>query len=157
MKRHIFLLFALTSAGFSVVAETVPCPALSTLAQVGACPSEEELRFTFDGYCSDNGRAYDKPEKQICTDFALYRAMKDVALWETSDGRFSGYVNCDPGKSGLAGAIPNGLRIDKQGSVTRMTCTYSSGVAFTYRSKAQCVAETVACASNPGACVATCE
>lgn len=157
MKNRISLLFLLAAISTPAVADTVACPDLSKVVQVGACPAEEELRYTFDGYCSDNARAYDKPEKQLCTDFALYRTMKNVALWETPDGQFSGYVNCDPAKAGLAGAVAKGIMADKQGSVTRVTCQYNTAVTFTLRTKTACTVDAKACGADPTACKATCQ
>ena len=75
-------------------AATVPCPDLAQAVQVGACPAEEELKHTFTGYCSDDAKAY-KGDTDVCTDYRRYRALKNVALWESRDGSFQGYVSCD--------------------------------------------------------------
>lgn len=157
MKLRLVLASFAALLAAPVFAETVACPDPVTLMQVGTCPSEEELQFTFTGYCSDNARVYDKPEKQLCTNYELYRAMKNFALWETRDGRFNGYLSCDPGKLGIEGARPASVKIDKQGSVTRLFCGYSTGITLTYRTKAKCVAEAADCANNPSACQANCE
>lgn len=37
-------------------AETLSCPQLTTALQVGNCPDENELQYTFTGYCSDDWR-----------------------------------------------------------------------------------------------------
>ncbi len=50
--------FALLVAALPVAATTVACPDLAAAAQVASCPAEEELRYTFTGYCSDDGKAY---------------------------------------------------------------------------------------------------
>jgi hypothetical protein len=142
------------------LAETINCPDLSNIVQIGTCPSEEELQFTFNGYCSDNARMMDKPEEQLCTDYALYRRMKNFSLWETADGEFSAYLSCEPNQSGVADAKANTIQISKQGSVTRVTCGYTTGVNFTYRTKAKCtLAAGIAeqCSSNPQACQAQCD
>ena len=158
MKIRLALLLSLLWASAPVVAETVTCPDLSTAVQVGTCPSEEELQFTFTGYCSDNSRMYNMPEDLVCTNFDIYKSLKNFALWETPDGRFSGYVSCEPGNSGIPGAHPVGIKLDKQGTVTRMFCRYSSGQVFAYRTKGKCVADTAArCANDPAACKAECE
>ena len=75
-------------------ADAISCPDLSAAVQVAACPTEEDLRFTFNGYCSDNARIYSK-DADVCTDFQLYRKLKNVALWESGDGEFQAYVSCD--------------------------------------------------------------
>jgi hypothetical protein len=69
--------------------ETLFCPDLAAAVQVGACPSEEELRYTFTGYCSDNARLYD-PDTVTCSDYKHYRRLKNVALWESRDGSLPG-------------------------------------------------------------------
>lgn len=140
-------------------AETVSCPRLADSVQVGTCPSEEELQFTFSGYCSDNARMYDKPEEQLCTDYKLYRSMKNTVRHETADGRFSGYVSCEPGMS-LTNARPVKIKVDKQGSVTRFACLYDNGATFTYRTKGKCVlapGAADACARDAAACKAECD
>lgn len=140
-------------------AESVVCPDLANIVQVGTCPSEEELQFTFNGYCSDNARMFDKPEEQLCTDYALYRSLKSNVRYETTDGRFSGYVGCEL-KTPLARGRANKVKLDKQGSVTRFACSYDNGASFTYRTKGKCalspdVAE--ACARDAAACKAECD
>jgi hypothetical protein len=50
----LLLLSALTHA----MGATLPCPDLQTAVQVAACPSDEELKYTFMGYCSDDAKAY---------------------------------------------------------------------------------------------------
>lgn len=157
MKSCLALFSFLFCVNAATMAETVVCPEPATVIQIGTCPSEEELQFTFTGYCSDNARVYDKPEKQLCTNYELYRSMKNVALWETRDGHFSGYLSCDPGKSGIEGARPVSVKLDKQGSVSRLFCGYSTGITLTYRTKGKCSADVAACASDSAACKAECE
>jgi hypothetical protein len=154
--HHVVVLMSLCGICVSASAETLVCPELSTLVQVGACPAEEELQHTFDGYCSDNARLYDKGDK-ICPDFQRYKELKNISLWESRDGRFDGYVSCNPAKSGLIGARANDVTITRQGSVTRVACSYTSGVVLSHRTKANCVADSAACATDAGACKASCE
>jgi hypothetical protein len=151
-------LFALLLLAISVPAsaETLGCPDLSTAVQVNACPSDEELQYTFKGYCGDNARMYDKGD-QVCTDYALYRLLKNVSLWETKDGRFDGYVSCETGPVPLAQGRAVKLAVSKQGSVTRVACSYDVGVTFTHRTKAKCTAAMANCSSVPGSCKAECE
>lgn len=150
----VSLLFLLGTAGAQ--AETVSCPELGAAVQVNACPTEDELQYTFKGYCSENARMYDQGE-QVCTDYALYRLLKNVSLWETRDGRFDGYVSCETGPVPLAQARAVKLAVSKQGSVTRVACSYDVGVTFTYRTKAKCTAVATDCSSTPGTCKAECE
>lgn len=143
-------------AGAAGAAETLNCPTLADAVQVGVCPDEEELRYTFKGYCSDNARMYDGGDRQVCTDYALYRNLKNVSLWETRDGRFAGYLSCDPRPAAPADAAARKLTIGKQGSVTRVACHYDAAAVLSHRTKAHCVATVAEC--GPGtACQATCE
>jgi hypothetical protein len=61
-------------------AATLACPDLAQAVQVGACPTDEQLKHTFLGFCSDDAKAY-RGETDVCTDFERYRQMKNVALW----------------------------------------------------------------------------
>ena len=90
------LLPALFLAALSLSAGAAPyaCPDLSAAKQVNACPTEEELKHTYTGFCSDNAKAYAK-ETDTCPRYEDYRAMKNTALWESGDGVFDGYVSCD--------------------------------------------------------------
>lgn len=140
-----------------VCADTLSCPDLSTVVQVGACPSEDDLAYTFTGYCSDNARLYDRDGTNVCTDFNLYREFKNIALWETRDGKFDGYVSCSPGKNKVTVATPKEIKISQQGTITRIACRYDNGYIFTHRTKAKCQADAARCTADPAACKATCE
>jgi hypothetical protein len=78
------LLPALFLAALSLSAGAAPyaCPDLSAAKQVNACPTEEELKHTYTGFCSDNAKAYAK-ETDTCPRYEDYRAMKNTALWES--------------------------------------------------------------------------
>lgn len=58
-KSFLFVLCVLLSSTLpNANANTVACPDLKTAMQVGACPTEEQLKHTFIGFCSDDPRAY---------------------------------------------------------------------------------------------------
>ena len=138
-------------------AATVPCPDLAQAVQVGACPAEEELKYTFSGYCSDDAKAY-KGETDVCTDYRLYRALKNVALWESGDGVFNAYVSCDLPAEKLRGARVSAVRVGKQGKMTQLVCSYGEGLSFTWRTRAECKVEAgTDCGANPASCKASCE
>ncbi|MEF8711944.1 MAG: hypothetical protein V5B38_25345 [Candidatus Accumulibacter propinquus] len=90
----IACLLVLASAAADSSAETLSCPSLATAVQVGSCPSEAELKYSFNGYCSDNRRMYEH-DAALCTDYQDYRKVKNVAQWESADGAFTAYVSCD--------------------------------------------------------------
>jgi hypothetical protein len=154
-----FYLMALLAAAVlhQAQAGTLSCPDLATAVQVGACPTEEDLKYTFTGYCSDDARAY-RGETDVCTDFQQYRKLKNVALWESADGVFDAYVSCELPKNAFKFAKVSGMRVGKQGSLTQLICSYANGVNLIYRTRARCVVDSGAgCTADPGTCKANCE
>lgn len=147
----------LLTAALPLAAATVACPDLAKAVQVAACPAEEELRYTFTGYCSDNSRTY-KGDSDVCTDYQRYRALKNVALWESADGNFDAYVSCDrPPAQVRAGRVAS-IRVARQGKITQLVCGYGEGLSFTWRSRTECRIEAAAaCATDASACKAICE
>lgn len=144
-------------------AETVTCPDLKTVVQVGSCPTEDELQYTYVGYCSEDSRAY-RQETGVCVDYQDYRKLKNVALWETGDGRFHAYVSCDTPAATVRAAKPARLVVlaPRRGErMNRLTCDYAGGVQFTLRTHAECrVSGDGVCAAGTGkssGCEAICE
>jgi len=136
------------------MAATVVCPDVAKAVQVGACPSEEELKYTFTGYCSDDAKAY-KGETDVCTDFQRYRQLKNVALWESVDGVFDAYVSCELPKDTLKHTKLTSAKVTQQGKLTLLTCSYGQGVNFVYRTRAQCTLDSGTTQQPSGQ--ATCE
>ena len=156
--KSSFLAFALlfASALPAAMAAPVSCPDLATAVQVGACPAEEELRHTFNGYCADDAKAY-RGETDVCTDYTLYRTLKNVALWESADGSFSGYLSCDRPSASVKAARVSGIRVGKQGKMTQLVCSYGEGLSLTLRTRAACRLEGGSdCATSAAACKAIC-
>lgn len=138
-------------------AETISCPDLAQAVQVGACPSEEELRYTYTGYCSDNARMYDMKD-DVCSSFENYRRLKNVVLWESKDGAFSGYLSCDLQAAQVKAAPVATLAVSRKGNMTRVVCSYGDGVALSHRTKQSCRAEgDGSCPGNPAGCRASCQ
>ena len=138
-------------------AETVGCPDLAQAVQVGACPSEEDLRYTYTGYCSDNARMYDMKD-DVCATFENYRKLKNVVLWESGDGAFSGYLSCDLPAAKVKAAPVVALAVARRGNMTRVVCTYGDGVMLSHRTKLSCRAEgDGSCPGNPAGCRASCQ
>ena len=156
MKLSQFAFWLLVSALPSAMAATRLCPDLKTAVQVGACPTDEQLAYTFTGYCSDDAKAY-RGETDVCTDFSLYRQLKNVALWESEDGEFDAYVSCNLPKEALQRASVSGIRVGKQGKLTQLVCSYPGGINFIHRTRAQCTLNASAdCAAHPESCQASC-
>jgi hypothetical protein len=137
------------------MAATVSCPDLATAVQVGACPAEEELKYTFTGYCSDDAKAY-KGETDVCTDYQRYRLLKNVALWEAGDGVFNAYISCDLPPEKLKAAKATGVKVGRQGKMNQLICSYGDGINFTWRTRAECKVESGGCEANAAACKASC-
>lgn len=142
----------------TVEAAEIGCPDLAQAVQVASCPSDEELRYTFTGYCSDNNRSY-KGDADVCTDFERYRRLKNVALWESADGNFSAYVSCDRAPASVRSARPGTVRVARQGSITILSCGYGDGLTFSHRTRGACrVGDAAkACGSDNAACRANCD
>ncbi len=153
--RMLLVLMFGCAAALPAAAKDVACPDLASAVQVASCPSEEELRYTFMGYCSDNARMYSKDDN--CASYETYRKLKNIALWESADGEFQAYVSCDLSPAITKAAQPQKISVGKAGKLTRLACDYGEGIVFTYRTRAQCtVSGDGACA--PGApCKARCD
>jgi hypothetical protein len=78
--RQLLPALFLAALSLSAGAAQYACPDLSAAKQVNACPTEEELKHTYTGFCSDNAKAYAK-ETDTCPRYEDYRAMKNTALW----------------------------------------------------------------------------
>lgn len=156
LAATVCALAAWLSMGSAAMAATLSCPDLAQSKQVGACPSEEELQYTFTGYCSDDNKAY-RGETDVCVDYQLYRKMKNVALWESADGAFDGYVSCDLPAAKVRAAKPQSMQLVRQGKLTRLVCSYPQALNFTHRTRAQCTVEAANCANDPSGCKASCE
>ncbi|MCX7157349.1 MAG: hypothetical protein NTW45_13015 [Rhodocyclales bacterium] len=151
----LFLALLVASLSPAALAASVACPDLASAVQVGACPAEEELKYTFTGYCSDDGKTY-KGETGVCTDYQLYRKLKNVALWESADGYFNAYVSCDLPPASVKAAKASGVRVAKQGKMTLLVCSYGEGVSFTWRTRVECKVDgSTACTG--AACKASCD
>lgn len=156
------LLFAAGLA--SLFAPTLPalaaeyaCPDLATAGPVNACPSEEELRYTYTGFCSDNAKIYGK-ETDACPRYEDYRAMKNTVLWESADGAFNGYVSCDVQPEEVRKVRATGMKVAKQGSITKLMCSYPQAITLSLRTKGNCkIVDAAACTADASACRAVCD
>jgi predicted secreted protein len=95
-------------------------------------------------------------ENDVCHDYARYRKLKNIVMWESADGAFQGYVSCDVPAATLRQAKAVAMTVAKQGRITRLTCGYGDGIAFTWRTRAECKVQTAGCtAAAP--CEAQCD
>lgn len=154
------LLLMLAPAG-AALAQTLSCPPLASAVQAGACPSDEDLRTGYTGYCSDNRRLY-AADADTCTNLENYRRLKNVALWEAGpDGAWQGYLSCELPRERLHAAPAKRISVSRQGTVTRVACHYGddgNSLLLAHRTKARCtVLAEPACAADPGACRVQCQ
>lgn len=156
MKRPLLALALALGAALPARAETFACPDTAAAVQVATCPSEEELKYTYTGFCADNARMYGK-DKETCATYESYRKAKNIALWESKDGIFQAYISCDLPAGTLNKLKPASISVTRQGKLTRLACSYPEGVTFTYRTKTECkVRGDGNCATDPAACRADC-
>lgn len=132
------------------------CPELATAVQVAACPSTAELEYTFLGYCGDNARLYGR-DGDTCESFENYRKVKDIALWESADGAFSGYVSCATAPEAVRAAGPVRMTVEQKGKLTLLTCSYGDALRLVHRTKASCRVEAPAECTQAGDCRAHCD
>ena len=166
MRLSFYAFALLFGPAVSIAAEAVPCPDLAVAVQAAACPTDEDLQFTFTGYCSDNARMYGKPS-DVCVDYERYRKMKNLALWESVDGKFQAYVSCDLSPASVRESKASAIEVSSNGGITRLACRYPQGVIFTYRTRAVCKIDSpnaqnspvaqADCTGDAVACRASCE
>ncbi|MCM8613948.1 hypothetical protein [Accumulibacter sp.] len=156
MKRR-FLVFLLALPPLVAPAgERLSCPDPAAAVQVGNCPGEAELRYTFNGFCSDNRRIY-QDDAALCADYADYRQAKNVAQWESADGAFTAYLACDPTVR-LTAVRGARMTVSRQGQISRVACDYGEGIVFTHRTRLQCRVEGDGnCSNGQQRCIARCE
>jgi hypothetical protein len=150
-------LIALGALPATVAAQQLSCPTPATLVQVAPCPTPEQLRTGYIGYCSDNARMYGA-DRDTCSSFENYLRLKNAARWESTDGAFQGYLSCELPAGAVASLTPGAMSIARQSNVTRVMCRYGDASTLTYRTKARCtLVDANACATDPAACRANCE
>ena len=155
--RRVLLAVFFSALSLTASAATLVCPDLSAATQVNACPTEEELKFTYNGFCSDTAKAYAN-QTDSCIRYEDYRAMKNVAMWESKDGVFSGYVSCALSAAQVKALKPSGMTVASQGKLNKLVCAYPEDINLTYRTKGACAVDNAkACASDPATCKASCE
>jgi len=157
MNKPALALLLSLGATLPALAATITCPDPAQAVQVATCPSEEELKYTFMGFCGDDRRLYAR-DTDTCSSYENYRKQKNVALWESADGAFQAYLSCELPAGALKNLKPATVAVRKQGKLTLLSCSYAENVVFTHRTKVDCkVHGDGNCAANPAACKAICE
>ena len=157
MNKHLPLALLLAALSLGATAGTMTCPDLAAAVQVNACPTEEELKFTYNGFCSDTAKAYAN-QTDSCIKYEDYREMKNLALWESKDGVFSGYISCDLPTAKMKASQASAMAVERQGKLNKLVCTSPTNLPLTYRTKPACAVDNEkACKANPASCTATCD
>lgn len=156
MTSRLLILALVSAATSPALAGDVVCPDLAAAVQVATCPAEEELKYTFIGYCSDNARMYGK-DTETCESFDNYRKLKNVAMWESADGAFHAYLPCDIASAAIKAARPQRISVGMAGKLTRVACDYGSGITFAHRTRAVCKAEGEGDCSSGKPCKVNCD
>lgn len=155
MKSRLIVLALVCVVALPANAGEISCPDLAAAVQVATCPSEEELKYTYTGYCSDNARLYGK-DKDTCESYENYRKLKNIAYWESADGEFHAYLSCDLDSAAIKAARPQAVAVGKAGKLTRVACDYGNGIIFAHRTRNACqVAGDGKCAAG-AACKVVC-
>lgn len=134
MLRRLALFLCLAAS--PALAEDIACPDLSTARQVGDCPSEEQLKYSYAGYCSDDARMYDKDGGNTCVTLDDFKKLKNHALWETGD--FQGYLHCGRSPEQTRALKLTGMKIAPAGTLTRLVCDYEGGAMMVLRTRRAC-------------------
>lgn len=128
--------FACLVAAPAAWAEEVSCPDLSRAVQVGDCPSEAELKYSYAGYCSDDARMYDKDNGNTCVTIEDYKKLKNHALWEAGD--FQGYLHCGRTPEQTRTLVLTDVKVAPAGKLSRVVCTYEDGAQMVLRTRRAC-------------------
>lgn len=155
MKSSLVVLVFGCVVALPVSAGDVACPDLARAVPVATCPSEEELKYTYTGYCSDNARLYGK-DKETCSSYETYRKLKNVAMWESADGEFHAYLSCDLAAATIKAAQPQGISVGKAGPLTRVACDYGNDIVFALRTRSTCTVVGDGKCVSATACTVTC-
>lgn len=131
------LVLALLFVASPALAEEMRCPDLAQAVQVGDCPSEEQLKYSYGGYCGDNARMNDKGGDNSCVTLDEFKKLKNHALWEA--GEFQGYLHCNRSPAETRALGLKQLSVAPAGKLTRVVCTYEGGAMMVLRTRRACV------------------
>lgn len=148
----LLLASAWTAPVVATEAQTYTCPDLAQARQIASCPAESEMRYLFDNKCNDDHYA----SPALCVDYTAYRAAKNVAMWESQDGEFTGNRSCDVQLRRSQGRLAQRMVVDQRGTLTTLRCEYAGGAVFSLRTRKVCEVQAPATCAPDGACRAVC-
>jgi len=171
MKKHILGTVFIFGAAWLVVSliplpaaaqsanVVLSCPDLSQAEQLGACPSDKELRANYRKTCPPF-----MEKRGECKPFEAFARNKNKALWAAMSGpeEFLSYISCAQPKKTVKAAKPISVdaKCDLQSGRCQARCGYDNSVTFNLRVKGICKTATggkIDCKSDPKACKVTCE
>ena len=152
----IFSFFAPAVQAGDVV---LTCPDLAKAEQLGACPSEKELRANYRKTCPTF-----MEKRGECRPFESFARSKNKALWAATSGdeEFLSYISCAQPALSVKAAQPVSVdaKCDLKTGRCEARCVYANAITFNLRLKGACKTPTgqkVECSDDPKACVVTCE
>ena len=116
---------------------TILCPDISQVRQVGECPTEDDVERMFKISCGfERDSKAMKPE--LCDTYAEFKRRKYTALWESSDGEFMGYVKCAAPPAEIKMSKPSSVTVSQKNGLYKISCEYEGDIAFTLRTRGIC-------------------
>ena len=153
------VLFSTLSMTASATDVVLACPDLSTAQQLGACPSEKDLRALYTATCPKLLQ-----KRGECKPFEAFARSKDKALWaaQSQNEEFLSYIQCKqtPEVVKASKAVRVGVKCDMKSGRCEARCGYENGVSFSLRVKGSCQTATrqpIDCTDDPQSCVVKCE
>ncbi len=115
------------------------CPDITQVRQVADCPTEKALEKMFFSTCGSRDTKKENPHaKGFCKTYAMFKQVKNTALWESADGEYLGYVTCNmPAEKIKAGKLVS-MSLLQRGRMDKITCSYEEGTIFTLRTRQTC-------------------
>lgn len=159
LSLTLALVYAVLPAPAFAGQVVLACPDLAQAEQLGACPSDKELRANYRKTCP---KFLEKDGE--CKPFEAFARSKNKALWAavSGDEEFLSYLSCSQAVATVKSSKP--VAIDAKCSLKsgrcEARCGYENNITFNLRVKGVCKTATgqkVDCAHAPHACTVTCE
>lgn len=134
-----FCLILLLVAQSSWSASVYTCPDISKSAKIGSCPSDSELKRMFKSTCGWSDLENENPHAEgICRSYSIFTKAKNTAYWESSDGRYDGYLSCDKKESEIKASKLIKISLGQKRQMNRVICGYEGGSELVLRTRENC-------------------
>ncbi len=115
------------------------CPDISQAKQVADCSSEEELIRMFASACGPRKMPGEDPDAtEQCKSFEAFKQRKNTALWESADGEYMGYVNCNTPAAKIKAAKLLSINLGTKRVMDKIICSYEGGTNLILRTRESC-------------------